>query len=122
MLLSHERTAPESKYIIGREVIEVKMLDSIFGNLCKPSDSIYLKIDTQGFENKVIKVAKGALANIGTIQMEMSLIPLYKDQLLFNEMCMLMSEQGFSLLTVEDEYSDPFSGQLLQVNVIFHRS
>lgn len=121
MLPSHERSAPESKYI-GREVIEVKTLDSIFGNLCKPSNSIYLKIDTQGFESKVIKGAKEALAHIDTVQMEMSLVPLYKDELLFNEMCMLMSEYGFSLVTIENGFSDPVSGQLLQVDGIFHRS
>lgn len=121
MLPSHERSAPESKYI-GREVVEVKTLDSIFDNLCKPNNSIYLKIDTRGFESKVIKGAKKALAHIGTVQLEMSLIPLYKDELLFNEMCIFMSEQGFNLVTIEEEYSDPVSGQLLQVNGTFHRS
>ena len=120
MLPSHEKSAPESKYI-GREVIEIKTLDSIFDNLCKPSSRAYLKIDTQGFESKVLKGAEKSLAHIDSVQIEMSLVPLYKDELLFNEMYIFMREKGFSLVAIESAFSDPVSGQLLQVDGIFHR-
>jgi len=120
MLPSHVESAPESKYI-GSEMIEVKCLDSIFDDLCKPTNKIYMKIDTQGFESQVLKGAEKSLARIDTIQMEMSLVPLYEGQLLFNEMCMLMSEEGYSLVAIETGFSDPNSGQLLQVDGIFHR-
>ena len=121
MLPAHERSAPESKYI-GREMIEIKTLDSIFDNLCKPSSSVYLKIDTQGFESKVLKGAGKSLAHIDSLQIEMSFIPLYKGELLFNEMYMFMSEKGFSLVAIESVFSDTSSGQLLQVDGVFHRS
>lgn len=121
MLPSHEMSAPDSRYV-GREVIEIKMLDSIFDDLCKPGDHIYLKIDTQGFESKVLKGAKKSLERIDTVQLEMSLVPLYKDVLLFTNMCMLMNDMGFSLVAIESGFSDPVSGQLLQVDGIFHRS
>lgn len=48
-------------------------------------------------------------------------IPLYKDALLFNEICILMSKNGFSFIAIESGFSDPVSGQLLQVDGIFHR-
>ena len=121
MLPSHERSAPESKYI-GRELIEIKTLDSIFCDLCKPGNSVYLKIDAQGFESKILTGAEKSLAHIDTIQMEMSLVPLYKDELLFNEMYKLMSERGFSLVALESGFADPVSGHLLQVDGIFRRS
>jgi FkbM family methyltransferase len=121
MLPSHENLEPESRYI-GREVIEIKTLDSIFTELCKPGKSIYLKIDTQGFESKVLSGAEKSLKHINLLQMEMSLVPLYKDELLFNEMCTLMSKKGFSLIAIETGFSDPVSGQLLQVDGIFHCS
>lgn len=120
MLPSHLKSAPESKYI-GREVIDIKTLDSLFGDLCKSANSIYMKIDTQGFESKVLKGAGKSLARIDTVQMEMSLVPLYEGELLFNEMCMLMSEKGYSLVAIETGFSDLVSGQLLQVDGIFHR-
>ncbi len=45
--------------------------------------AIYLKIDTQGYESEVLKGAERALAQIDTVELEMSLVPLYKGQLLF---------------------------------------
>ena len=44
-----------------------------------------------------------------------------KDQLLFNDMCLLMSEKGYGLVAIEPGFSDPHSGQLLQADGIFHR-
>jgi FkbM family methyltransferase len=120
MLPSHLKAAPESKYI-GREIVEVRRLDSIFGNLCKPTNRVYMKIDTQGFESKVLKGAENSLMQIDTVQMEMSLVPLYEGEILFNEMCMLMTEKGYSLVAIEAGLSNQNTGQLLQVDGIFHR-
>lgn len=120
MLSSHEKSAPESKYI-GKEVIEIKTLDSIFLQLCGSEKNSYLKIDTQGFESKVLKGAEKSLQYIDTIQMEMSLIPLYEGEILFFDMCTFMQEKGYTLVALENGFSDPKSGQLLQVDGIFHR-
>jgi FkbM family methyltransferase len=121
MLPAHEQAAPESKYV-GQEMIEVKALDSIFGNLCPPGARVYLKIDTQGFESKVLKGAESSLAKIDLVQMELSLVPLYKDEMLFREMYQLMCEKGFGLVAVDSVFSDPGSGQVLQVDALFHRA
>lgn len=120
MLPAHEKSAPNSKYI-GKELIEIKTLDSLFGDLCKTAKNVYMKIDTQGFESKVLSGAERSLAHINTIQMEMSLVPLYESELLFNDMCALMGRKGYSLVALENGFSDPASGQLLQVDGIFHR-
>ncbi len=120
MLPSHEESAPDSKYV-GKEMIEIKTLDSVFFDLCKTAGNVYMKIDTQGFESEVLKGAEISLAQIDTVQMEMSLVPLYECELLFNEMCMLMTNKGYRLVAIEDGFSDPVSGQLLQVDGIFHR-
>jgi FkbM family methyltransferase len=120
MLSTHEESAPESKYI-GKEIIKIKKLDSIFEGLCKDSDNVYMKIDTQGFESEVIKGANNSLPKIDTIQMEMSLVPLYSGELPFEEMCMRMRESGYNLVGLEPGFCDPNSGQLLQVDGIFHR-
>lgn len=120
MLELHEKSAPESKYI-GSEIIDVKTLDNIMNELKIKEENIYLKIDTQGFESKVIKGAANVLKHIDTIQLEMSLIPLYKDELLFNDMYNLLVSKGYSLVTIEPGFSDKNSGQMLQVDGIFHR-
>jgi FkbM family methyltransferase len=120
ILPAHLTAAPESKYI-GKEVIEVKRLDSIFERVCKNAKNIYMKIDTQGFESKVLKGAAMSLPRIDTIQMEMSLVPLYGSELLFDEMCVLMREKGFTLIAIENGFSVPGTAQLLQIDGIFRR-
>lgn len=121
MLPSHERLAPESGYV-GREAVQVRTLDSLFGSLIKPGSVVYLKIDTQGFESRVLAGAEESLARIASVQVEMSLVPLYSDEMLFEQMCILLSEKGFRLVALENVFSDPVSGELLQVDGIFHRS
>lgn len=120
MLPAHLTSAPQSRYI-GKEAIEVKTLDSIFSNLCKPADKIYMKIDTQGFEQKVLKGAEKSLSQIDTVQMEMSLVPLYQGEHLFAEMLHIMAEKGYNLIAIEPGFTNPDTGQLLQVDGIFHR-
>jgi FkbM family methyltransferase len=121
MLPSHLNSDPESRYI-GTELIETKTLDSIFENLCDPTENIYLKIDTQGYESNVLKGAELSLKHIDIVQMEMALVPLYKGEGLFEQMCMLMGEKGYRLIALDTGFSDPVSGHLLQVDGIFHRS
>lgn len=120
MLPSHEEAAPDSRYV-GKEVIEIKTLDSVFFDLCKTAGNVCMKMDTQGFESEVLKGAERSLAQIDTVQMEMSLVPLYEGGLLFDEMLALMGRKGYTLVAIEDGFSDPVSGRLMQVDGIFHR-
>ena len=73
-----------------------------------------MKIDTQGFESRVLDGAENSLALINTVEMEMALTPLYDGELLFHEMCQRMSNNGYTLVAIENEFSDPASGQLLE--------
>jgi len=112
--------APEAQYI-GKELVEIKTMDSIFNNISLGEKNIYLKIDVQGFESKVIKGAENILSYINTIQLEMSLVPLYQNEFLFPEMYALMKDKGYSLMYFEPVFHDKKTGQLLQVDGIFHR-
>jgi FkbM family methyltransferase len=120
MLPSHVEVAPDSKYV-GKEWIEVRTLDSIFSELREAAENVYMKIDTQGFEGRVLKGAEKSLPRIDTVQMEMSLVPLYDGELLYHEMGSLMSEKGYALVAVENAYADPASGRIMQIDGIFHR-
>ena len=118
MLPTVLRSAPEAKYI-GKELVDIKTLDSIFRDLCDTAKNVYMKIDTQGFERKVLKGAEKSLSQIDIVQMEMSLLSLYEGEFLFNDMCMLMAEKGYSLIGIETGFSDRHTGRLLQVDGIF---
>jgi FkbM family methyltransferase len=120
MLPAHVHSAPHAKYI-GREKIEIKTLDSVFSSVCSQTDRYYLKMDTQGFENEVINGGKNALKFIDTVQLEMSLVPLYKDGILFNEMYDVLFRMDYRLMSIEPGFTDKDSGQMLQIDGIFHR-
>jgi len=118
MLPKHFDSAPESKYIKQQE-INVKKLDSIFKSFCNTKNKVMIKIDTQGYEKKVLDGAKNSLKDIKVVQLEMSLVPLYQEEMLFLEMTHYLQEKGFQLFSLENGFADPLTGQLLQVDGIF---
>ena len=120
MLPKHLENAPHSKYV-SQEKIEVKTLDSQFDKLYKKGDKLMLKIDTQGYEKFVIDGAIESLKNVQIIQLEMSIIPLYKDEMLFDDMVQYLKQRHFELYSLENGFSDIESGRLLQVDGIFVR-
>lgn len=120
MLPSHSNVEPSSAYI-GQETITLTTLDSIFDTILTPQDQIYLKIDTQGYESKVLEGAQASLEHIPLVQIEMSLVPLYLGAPLLQEMLSLMEELGYTLVSVEPAFTDPVSGRLLQVDGVFQR-
>lgn len=122
MLPRHLQSAPES-YYVDSETITVKTLDSIWDNLEQNNSNIYMKMDVQGFEQQVLLGALESFKYIPIIQMEMSLVSLYEDEPLFQEMMLIMKNYGYTLITLESSgFYDETSGQLLQVDGIFCRS
>ena len=120
MLPSHFEAAPTTKYV-ETESITVRTLDSVFPEICKPNESIYLKIDVQGFEKNVIDGAKESLKKIKGIQMELSIVQLYSNELTYIEMIQYLEEKGFYLHSLEPGFANVKTGQLLQADGIFFR-
>lgn len=118
MLPLHIEGAPKSGYISQQDIV-IKKLDSIFNNFSNTKDKVMLKIDTQGFEKNVIEGAAMSLNNVMIIQLEMSILPLYENEMLFIEMIEYLNNKGFHLFSLENGFSNPDSGQLLQVDGIF---
>ena len=113
------KIASETEYI-SKEDIEVKRLDS-FLNEINFQSRLFLKMDAQGFESKILEGAEGCFNNIYALQVESSCIPLYKEEMLFDEMKRFIESKGFYLSSLESGFSDPQSGRLLQAEAIFLR-
>lgn len=120
MLPLHVEAAPYSRYT-GEESIQVEALDTVFDDVCKGARNIYMKIDTQGYEAQVLRGAAHCLERIDTVQIEMSLAPLYEGQALFGELFANLSSGGYELIGVESNFGNARTGHLLQIDGIFHR-
>jgi FkbM family methyltransferase len=120
MLPLHREHAPESAYV-GTEQVPVRRFDALAAQEGWPLERAVLKIDVQGYERQVLDGAGQLLDRIETVQLELSLVPLYQGEPLFAEMLAFMTGKGYSLVALEPGFSEPRTGRLLQVDAIFHR-
>jgi hypothetical protein len=117
----HLDAAPQSKYV-AVESAPLRRLDSVVHPAIQKSASILLKIDTQGYEEPVIRGAEALLPRLRGLQLELSLTGLYAGQVLYREMLDTMNELGFELWTVIPGFADRTSGRLLQMDGVFFRA
>ena len=118
MLKEHSLAAPNSAYI-GKVKTDVITLDSIFDTYRLHNETICLKIDTQGFEWEVLQGISLNLENIKVVQLELSIIPLYEDQYLYQHFFTFFQEQGFYLWSLTPGFFNPTTGQHLQFDATF---
>ncbi len=114
--------APTARYV-GRQRVDVRRLDGIIDEYLDRQARPYLKVDVQGYERQVLAGATRSLADrIIGVQVECSLVPLYDCEARFEEILELMKEQDFTLMSIEPEFSNDTTGQLLQADLIFYRA
>ncbi len=123
LLVTNEKLVsmhPTSR-IVEKEIVQVKRLDCLFEDMCPAGSNVFLKIDTQGYEEEVLLGARDSLPRIDMIQVEMSFVPLYKGQTLFEELYRWICKHGYRLSCFEGAWWDQKTGDLMQVDGIFQR-
>ena len=118
ILSEHTTVAKESAYVNSEE-ITISTVDIFLRENNISADQVFLKIDTQGYENMVLNGASKSLQSIKALQVEMSLIPLYDGEVLFDELKKKIESYGFSLAAVESGLANETTGKLLQLDAIF---
>jgi len=116
----HSESAPNSLYV-GSVMVDVIMLDEVAEIYIENNNHIFIKIDSQGFESKIIDGARNTLSKAKAVLCELSLVELYEGQELWIEMIRKFEELGFHLWTIQKGFSNPLNGQTLQVDAIFIR-
>ena len=117
----HTNADPKSK-IIGTEIVKVKKLDDIFNNYYKKNKNILLKIDTQGYEYEVLKGSIKALKHINLIQVELSLINLYKNQVNWLEVLNFLEKKNFRVIKFFDGFKNKKNNEFLQIDCLLKKS
>lgn len=120
MLESHATSAPASKYVAS-ERVTISTLDAVVAGELGPGVAPFLKIDTQGYEDKVLDGATQVLQKVRGLQLELSFLPLYEGQQLFDSLIERLRSLGFSPWGIWPGFCDPNSGRMLQVDVVLFR-
>lgn len=120
MLDTHVDAAPASRYV-DAETVTVRTLDEAGAPHAAAARAPFLKLDVQGFEDRVLAGATTLLPRIRGIQVEMSLVPLYEGEPAFEWWLARLRSLGFDLWRIWPGFSDPRTGRTLQVDGMFFR-
>ncbi len=82
-------------------------------------DNLLIKIDVQGYEDKVILGGERVFSRAKVVITEVSFYELYLGQILFDGIYNLMSNKGFRFMGFLDEEFSPIDGRALQADAIF---
>jgi FkbM family methyltransferase len=112
----HKQNFPFAQKETVQEV-SITRLDDIADSL-ELSKPILIKVDVQGFEDRVIDGGIGVFKQASVILIELSIEQLYKDQLLFDDIYQKLKSLGFQYRGNYAQASSP-NGRILYVDSIF---
>lgn len=107
--------------IVSKSIkVKIETLDNVFldADLQRP---ILLKIDVQGYEDRVIKGAERILTRIDYIVAEVCFHPLYEGEITFTEIVYMILGCGFKFLGPLNWHLSPITGEVIEMDVLFGR-
>ena len=120
ILVAHTDAAPDSVYVNKESVKQVRF-DSVFPDYVKGSNHFFLKIDTQGYEERVMQGATEALLLATGLQVEVSFEELYENQPAYKYFLSWAEANGFGIWSIHDGFSNMLVGKTLQADICFFR-
>jgi FkbM family methyltransferase len=115
MLQLHTAAFPNTA-LAGTEEIEVRRLDALNFSL---EPGLLVKIDVQGFEDRVIRGGRATIGGADCVITEVSFDKLYEEQPLFDDIYHTLRDMGFEYSGSLDQLLDPRDGRPLQADAIF---
>lgn len=111
------RFFPRSR-VLEEITVPVTTLDVLFDgmNLIKP---VLLKIDVQGFEDRVIAGAGNFLKQVRWVLMEVSFSKLYDGERDFDTIAGLLNDHGFRFVRPMNFHISPNTGEIIEMDALF---
>lgn len=100
--------------------VNIARLDDLADDL-EIYSPMLIKLDVQGFEDKVISGGISTISKADIIIIELSMDQLYDDQPLFDDIYRTLVNLGFQYKGNYDQLQNPNDGRVLQVDGIFLR-
>ena len=113
----HRSSYPESQYI-KKETIGLKRLDAVFAAI-EPEENILIKVDVQGYEEKVIKGGEKTFSKAAALIIESAFEPFYEGQWLFDDVYNYFSGSGFKFMGFADQVSSKKTGIPIYADAVF---
>ena len=119
--LGEDRRRAFPKNIVLREVcVPISRLDSLLDPTKLP-EPILLKIDVQGYEEKVINGAINTLKYIRWVVIEVSFASLYEGEAKFLQIMDLMAFNGFSFVKPLNFHQSGHSLDIIEMDALFKK-
>ncbi|MCX2431361.1 FkbM family methyltransferase [Pedobacter sp. GR22-10] len=100
------------------EEVQLNLLDDILEN--QYTNAIdFIKIDTQGYELEILKGGLKTLHNAQAVLLEVSLLNIYNDAPLVDQVMAFMSENGYALYDICTLMPRPYDKALFQSDFLF---
>ncbi len=107
--------------VIKSVTVPMKTLDTLYEELDLSGKKVFAKIDTQGYEMRILRNAENALKHLTGLHVEMSLLELYEGETLFDEVIAFLKARGFMPYMLFDTTFSRDLGRQLQLDGIFYR-
>jgi FkbM family methyltransferase len=120
-LTEDHRTAFPNEKETAATTVEASTLDRIF-ELIDLAPPVLLKLDTQGYEAKVLLGGVKTLKRVDYVVLEASLRPMYNGEVLFLDLVRLMVGYGFRFLRPVGWLGDRKTDEVLQMDALFERA
>lgn len=112
----------DSSAYVGSEMAPQARLESVLPEHAAPEDRVLLKIDTQGTERRVLDGALGVLERLPLIQIELSIVPVYRGETPWLEMVRLLDQLGYRPVLVLPGYFNRRIARLISMDGVFARA
>jgi FkbM family methyltransferase len=116
MGVGHRAAAP-SVSVVGVETVRVVRLDDVLDD----DRPCLLKLDVQGYEDRVLDGAPSALARALLFQCELCTGNLYSGQAPVRDIVDRLDDAGFELIDLDPIFWDGADGRVLAVDALFAR-
>ena len=121
MLPLHREAAPGSVYTRD-ETVRTTTLENVLTEDFPNGGPVFVKVDAQGYEHRVLNGARGVIDRVVALQVELSLVALYEGELLIEDMLASLRRLGYVPTSFEPNFWSNETGRLLQVDGLFIRS
>lgn len=107
---------------VQSEVVPVRTMHDLHREYCDADQPAFLKVDTQGFERAVIDGIAGEWDCWPVIQLELSVVALYRGETGFTAMLQLMESYGYRVHGLFPSFWTKPEYRLVQADCLFVRA